>query len=296
MILVRGFFLCLLGRLAKPLSLSKSVSSGKLMSSGVGGLTGNQNDPDRSSCWQLVPREWCLELNSPPRNGPLICDTSFWHNRAVCGPNKWFLSRPILAVCGNPFVLLQPVTTALSADLPTGDGVHGKPRLLIAEDESSIRIFLNEVLQDDYEIEVVHDGAEAWAAVQRQSPDLLLTDFRMPVLDGLGLTLRLRADARWTTLPIVVLTGITGGNTRFRCLEAGANVVMETLPSSGTARLPARPTSRVKLRPHLGNQAPRTTDVKIITSFHSGRMPGGRSPWCCATMFSKAWRAASAHG
>ena len=105
--------------------------------------------------------------------------------------------------------------------------VQGKPRLLLAESEPALRRLLSRLLEAEYEVEVVHDGEQAWAAVQRQSPDLLLTDFEMPVLDGIGLTRRLRADARWVTLPIVFLTGRMGEGTRRRCLEAGASAFME---------------------------------------------------------------------
>ena len=48
----------------------------------LAGLTGNQNDPDRSSDRQPVPRERCHELNSLLQNGTLICETSFWHRPA----------------------------------------------------------------------------------------------------------------------------------------------------------------------------------------------------------------------
>ena len=85
---------------------------------------------------------------------------------------------------------------------------------------------LKEFFAADFEVEAVTDGEQAWAAVQRQSRDLLLTDYQMPVLDGLGLVHRLRADARWSTSPIVFLTGRIGEDTEFRCMEAGASALM----------------------------------------------------------------------
>ena len=98
--------------------------------------------------------------------------------------------------------------------------------MLIAENESSLWIFLQEFLEAEFEVEAVTDGEQAWAAVQRQRPDLLLTDLQMPFLDGLALTRRLRADARWVTLPIIFMTSRNDEETRFRCLEAGANIFM----------------------------------------------------------------------
>ena len=46
------------------------------MDSGSDGLTGNQNNPNPSSCWQLLPPAWRHELDSPPRNGTLVCEAS----------------------------------------------------------------------------------------------------------------------------------------------------------------------------------------------------------------------------
>ena len=109
---------------------------------------------------------------------------------------------------------------------PGGQHFQRKPRLLLAENEPSLWLLLSGLLAAEYEVEVVHDGEQAWAAIQFQTPDLLLTDLQRPVLDGIGLARRLRADARTITLPIVFLTGCTVKGTRLRCLEAGGSAFM----------------------------------------------------------------------
>ena len=64
---------------------SSSRFRGKVLTSDPGTLTCSQNDVDRSGYWKFAPHKRCHELNSKSRNGTLICETSFWHNRVARG-------------------------------------------------------------------------------------------------------------------------------------------------------------------------------------------------------------------
>jgi CheY-like chemotaxis protein len=57
-----------------------------------------------------------------------------------------------------------------------------------------------------FKVRCANDGQAAWEAIQEERPDMLITDFQMPRLDGLGLIRRLREDPATRELPIVVLT------------------------------------------------------------------------------------------
>jgi putative two-component system response regulator len=64
-----------------------------------------------------------------------------------------------------------------------------------------------ELLEDDgYECMLAEHGLDALEALQRRTPSLVLIDLLMPVMNGVELIARLRADARWSNLPIVVMT------------------------------------------------------------------------------------------
>jgi CheY-like chemotaxis protein len=87
----------------------------------------------------------------------------------------------------------------------------GKPRILVAEDEALAAMAIeDELLLAGYEVELAPDGQAALEAARRSLPDLLLTDLRMPRLDGLGLIRGLRGLA--PGVPVVVMTGYAGGN------------------------------------------------------------------------------------
>ena len=101
-----------------------------------------------------------------------------------------------------------------------------KPRLLLAEDEPSYSAFLYELLEAEYEVEITSNGEEAWAATERRLPDLILSDIRMPLLDGLGLLRRLRADTRTVSVPFILITSDNQRELLFQGLEAGLDEFM----------------------------------------------------------------------
>lgn len=68
-------------------------------------------------------------------------------------------------------------------------------RVLVADDEEGVRSFLADALTlDGHEVVEAADGAEAWAALGRESFHVLVSDLKMPGLDGLGLLRRVRAE------------------------------------------------------------------------------------------------------
>ena len=79
-------------------------------------------------------------------------------------------------------------------------------RILIAEDEDTLRRFVARALaMDGHVIVEAGDGAEALEHIEAESFDLLLSDIRMPVMDGIALateTAKLRP-----TMPILLMTG-----------------------------------------------------------------------------------------
>jgi len=79
-------------------------------------------------------------------------------------------------------------------------------RILVADDASDIRDVISLILERaGHDIVAVPDGAAALEMHRTIEFDLIISDFSMPVLDGLELTRRVRADARGT-VPILLVT------------------------------------------------------------------------------------------
>lgn len=91
--------------------------------------------------------------------------------------------------------------------------------ILIVEDEEAIRVLIAELLQSKgYQTRMAADGSEALGEVDRQVPDLVLLDMRMPVMDGWVFAGILKQ--RRVNVPIIVFTAAE--NAQARAHELGA--------------------------------------------------------------------------
>ena len=94
---------------------------------------------------------------------------------------------------------------------------------IIADDEEVGRVLLEEaVAAAGLECLSFADGGAALAAARENEPAIVLLDVDMPVLDGNEVCRRLRADARFSTVPIVIVTGHQDSAAVRRAFEAGA--------------------------------------------------------------------------
>jgi PAS domain S-box-containing protein len=80
-------------------------------------------------------------------------------------------------------------------------------RVLLVDDDDEVREILADYLAEaGLEVRAARDGREALAAVDREAPDAVLLDLRMPVMDGLTCLSRLRENPYHAGLPVIVLT------------------------------------------------------------------------------------------
>jgi two-component system, chemotaxis family, sensor kinase CheA len=96
--------------------------------------------------------------------------------------------------------------------------------LLLAEDSDFFRGQIQRIMEAvGYHVVAVEDGQKAWEMLQRQPEQfsLVATDIEMPQLDGLSLTRRIRADERFSHLPVIALSSLSGEEEIARGVEAG---------------------------------------------------------------------------
>jgi len=113
------------------------------------------------------------------------------------------------------------------------DAVLEGRRVLIVEDDIRNVYSLTNVLEPRGAIvEIARNGQEAIEALGRSAEDpakavdLVLMDVMMPVMDGLTAARHIRDDARWSKLPILMLTAKAMPDDQARCIAAGANDYM----------------------------------------------------------------------
>ncbi|MBV9538087.1 MAG: response regulator, partial [Acidisphaera sp.] len=122
--------------------------------------------------------------------------------------------EPLLLDCETTRSLAQ-FGCAAQDDVPTPDAlgsaeprfsVQQRPQILIAEDDTLFGTTVAEFLgQQGFGVSLVADGQRALEAAFSTDFQVLLTDLRMPLLDGVELIRRLRASR--PNLPVVVVTG-----------------------------------------------------------------------------------------
>lgn len=83
--------------------------------------------------------------------------------------------------------------------------------ILIAEDEYGLAEVLAQLMSDrGHEAQLAVNGAAALERMAERRPDLLLLDLMMPLLDGIGLLRRMRADPRLAPIPVILMTAQPG--------------------------------------------------------------------------------------
>ncbi|MCW2928796.1 MAG: hypothetical protein JWM86_2764 [Thermoleophilia bacterium] len=120
--------------------------------------------------------------------------------------------------------------------------------MLVVDDEPDLRTLTSRRLRRaGYEVTEARDGEEAWELTLATAPLTLVLDVRMPKLDGIALTERLRSDDRTSNVGIILLTASVEEHQQAEGAVAGADaylrkpctgeLLVETVRSVIAARL-----------------------------------------------------------
>jgi CheY-like chemotaxis protein len=97
-------------------------------------------------------------------------------------------------------------------------------KLLLVEDNEMNRDMLSRRLsRRGYELVVAADGGEAVDMASRESPDLILMDMSLPVIDGWEASRRIKAAEPTRRIPIIALTAHAMAGDREKALQAGCD-------------------------------------------------------------------------
>jgi excisionase family DNA binding protein len=108
------------------------------------------------------------------------------------------------------------------AGRPTASAAGGRPRVLVVDDEATIRDLLSKTLAlAEYDVDMAHDGRSALERLRIIPYDLLITDLKMPGVDGLTVireARRLKAD-----LPVIIITGFSNEASAIEAVNLGVS-------------------------------------------------------------------------
>jgi CheY-like chemotaxis protein len=98
------------------------------------------------------------------------------------------------------------------------------PKILLVEDQELNRDMLTRRLERrGYRVVTALDGAEGLAMAVTETPDLILMDMSLPVIDGWEATRRLKSDPATSPIPVIALTAHAMSGDRERATEAGCD-------------------------------------------------------------------------
>jgi len=96
------------------------------------------------------------------------------------------------------------------------------PVVLVVDDEGSSRRLITALLKSEpYKVLTACSAQEALDQMESSLPDLVLTDGMMPGISGFELAARIKADPRYETIPVVIVTALDDRSVRQRTLGAG---------------------------------------------------------------------------
>ena len=94
-------------------------------------------------------------------------------------------------------------------------------KVLVIEDDEPLCWLLEKILRGKYEVIVMNDGMEAWSwLTDGNKCDLIISDIRMPSLDGIELLENLSNSGLFQNIPVIILSGYD--EMRTQCLDLGA--------------------------------------------------------------------------
>ena len=99
-----------------------------------------------------------------------------------------------------------------------------RPLVLIVEDQTDLRqLYAQELTMSGFDVIEAENGADAISHTADRTPDVVLMDLSLPVVDGWEATRRLKADARTAHIPVVALTAHDGSGELQRATRAGCD-------------------------------------------------------------------------
>jgi two-component system, chemotaxis family, sensor kinase CheA len=112
------------------------------------------------------------------------------------------------------------------ASQPAGEPLFN-PAILLVEDSITTRTQEKRILEaNGYTVVAAVDGLDGWAKLTAGSFHAVVTDIQMPNLDGLALAARIRQEAKYRDLPVILVTSLSSEEDRQRGLDVGANAYL----------------------------------------------------------------------
>ncbi len=114
-----------------------------------------------------------------------------------------------------------PAEKPVSQPRITASGL--KFKVLVVEDNQELREYMHDKLQKDFTVFIANNGEEGFELAKDVNPDIIISDFKMPKLDGVELTKLLKKDAETSHIPIILLTAKSSISSKIEGIDSGVD-------------------------------------------------------------------------
>ena len=138
---------------------------------------------------------------------------------------------------GDIVLILDPVQIAATSRVkPAGLGdtasfaptrIDVAPTIMVVDDSVTVRKVTQRLLaREGYQVVLARDGIDALGQLQDTVPDAMLLDIEMPRMDGFELAAQLRADPRWRSVPVIMISSRTADKHREQAQALGVSAFL----------------------------------------------------------------------
>ena len=108
--------------------------------------------------------------------------------------------------------------------------------IFVVDDSDTNLATAEEALEDHYRVMTLPSAEKMFALLEKMTPDLILLDIEMPVMNGFEAIEKLKANSLWSLIPVIFLTGTTNTTIEEKSLKLGAAGII-TKPFSSSVLL-----------------------------------------------------------
>jgi DNA-binding response OmpR family regulator len=130
-------------------------------------------------------------------------------------------ARKISDPLSHSIVAENMVTSDVISETENESRNNRKKTILIVEDNEDFRFYLKDNLKAFYNIEEAANGREGWDKLKSLSPELVVSDIMMPLMNGIELARKIKSDTLTAHIPIILLTAVGNEEIQLEGYEIG---------------------------------------------------------------------------
>lgn len=134
---------------------------------------------------------------------------------------EFHVDIPSLSTDSSPVIADEEILQK-GHDEESEQELRKKVNVLVVEDEKNIRSLLKDILPD-YNIQEANNGVEALREIEKNHPDIIITDMVMPDMDGITLIDRLKSEVKTSYIPIIGISAKASVNDQINAYNHGAD-------------------------------------------------------------------------